>query len=70
MMKTTNVYDVIYTHTEGEPLCIVHSGITYPFGSDILEKRRFLEESYDWLRRALMREPRGQIGRASCRERV
>ena len=59
MMKTTNVYDVIYTHTEGEPLCIVHSGITYPFGSDILAKRRFLEESYDWLRRALMREPRG-----------
>ena len=59
MMNKANFYDVIYTHTEGEPTCIVHSGITYPFGSDILEKRRFLEQEYDWLRMALTREPRG-----------
>lgn len=59
MMNKADFVDVIYTHTEGEPTCIVHSGITYPFGSDILEKRRFLERNYDWLRRALMREPRG-----------
>lgn len=58
-MNKANFVDVIYTHTEGEPTCIVHSGITYPYGSDILEKRRFLERDYDWLRRALMREPRG-----------
>jgi proline racemase len=58
MLKTRSV-DVIYTHTEGEPTCIVHGGITYPFGGDILDKRRFLETRYDWLRRALMREPRG-----------
>lgn len=59
MMNKANFYDVIYTHTEGEPTCIVHSGITYPFGSDILEKRQFLEQEYDWLRVALAREPRG-----------
>jgi proline racemase len=59
MMSKANFIDAIYTHTEGEPTCIVHGGITYPFGSDILEKRRFLERDYDWLRRALMREPRG-----------
>lgn len=58
-MKTQNVFDVIYTHTEGEPLCIIHSGIPYPFGSSILEKRKFLEANYDWVRLALMREPRG-----------
>ena len=58
MLKTRFV-DVIYTHTEGEPTCIVHAGITYPVGSDILAKRRFLETRYDWLRRALMQEPRG-----------
>ena len=58
-MRQQNVFDVIYTHTEGEPLCIIHSGIPYPAGSSILEKRRFLEENYDWLRCALMREPRG-----------
>lgn len=58
-MRKQDAFDVIYTHTEGEPLCIVHSGIPYPPGSTILEKRAFLETHYDWLRKALMREPRG-----------
>lgn len=58
-MQKQDVFDVIYTHTEGEPLCIVHSGILYPTGSSIIEKRAFLTENYDWLRKSLMREPRG-----------
>jgi proline racemase len=58
-MRKQDVFDVIYTHTEGEPLCIIHSGIPYPAGTDILQKRAFLEANYDWLRKALMREPRG-----------
>jgi proline racemase len=58
-MRQQDVFDVVYTHTEGEPLCIIHSGIPYPPASTILEKRRFLEANYDWLRCALMREPRG-----------
>ncbi|AZB57431.1 proline racemase [Cereibacter sphaeroides] len=58
-MRVQDVYNVIYTHTEGEPLCIIYSGVPYPAGSTILEKRAFLEENYDWLRKALMREPRG-----------
>ena len=58
-MRMQDVFDVVYTHTEGEPLGIISSGIPYPPGSSILEKRRFLEENYDWLRLALMREPRG-----------
>lgn len=58
-MQKQDAFDVIYTHTEGEPLCIIHSGIPYPPGSSILEKRAFLENQYDWLRLALMREPRG-----------
>ena len=40
--------------------CASSSGIPYPAGSTILEKRAFLEQRYDWLRKALMREPRGQ----------
>lgn len=58
-MQTRDVFDVIYTHTEGEPLCIIHSGIPYPVQSTVLEKRQFLTQNYDWLRKALMREPRG-----------
>lgn len=58
-MRHATSIDVIYTHTEGEPTCIVHSGINYPPGSDIFEKRRFLKNHYDHLRTGLMREPRG-----------
>ncbi len=58
-MRKNQFIDVIYTHTEGEPTCIIHSGIPYPFGSDILEKRTFLKENLDYVRTALMREPRG-----------
>ena len=58
-MRTLPHVDVIYTHTEGEPTCIVHSGVRYPHGLDILGKRRHLEQHYDWLRKALMQEPRG-----------
>ena len=58
-MRIETSHDVIYTHTEGEPLCIVHSGINYPGGSSLLEKWQYLKDEYDWLRLALMREPRG-----------
>ncbi|MEZ5819120.1 MAG: proline racemase family protein [Hyphomicrobiaceae bacterium] len=58
-MRQTQFFDVIYTHTEGEPTCIIHSGIPYPAGLDILAKRRFLQENYDYVRTSLMREPRG-----------
>ncbi|MFC3337474.1 proline racemase family protein [Paracandidimonas soli] len=58
-MQKQDVFDVIYTHTEGEPLCIIHSGVPYPVNSTVVEKRAFLVEHYDWLRKALMREPRG-----------
>ncbi|MCP1673590.1 proline racemase [Natronocella acetinitrilica] len=58
-MRKNHFIDVIYTHTEGEPTCIIHSGIPYPFGTDILEKRAFLQENLDFVRTGLMREPRG-----------
>lgn len=58
-MRRRQVYDTIYTHTAGGILCIVHAGIVYPGGLDIVGKRRFLEREYDWLRRALVFEPRG-----------
>lgn len=51
--------NVVYTHTLGEPTCIVTGGVLYPGGLSVLEKRRYLEKNYDWLRKALMQEPRG-----------
>ena len=35
-MKLMPHIDVIYTHTEGEPTCIIHSGVRYPAGTDIV----------------------------------
>lgn len=58
-MRMNHFLDVIYTHTEGAPTCIIHSGITWPPGSSILEKLRYAEANLDWLRRAIMLEPRG-----------
>ncbi len=66
MMNPALTYDVLYTHTEGEPTAIIHSGITYPVGSSILGKRQYLEENYDWLRRAIMCEPRGHRDMYGC----
>lgn len=59
MMNHSNFLDVIYTHTEGEPTCIIHSGIPYPHGLDILGKRQYLMDNYDHVRTSLMCEPRG-----------
>lgn len=61
MMNTDTLIDVIYTHTEGEPTCIVPGWVPYPFGTNILEKRQFLDSEYGWLRPALTREPRGHM---------
>ncbi|PAU76127.1 proline racemase family protein [Halomonas salipaludis] len=58
-MNNQQFLDVIYTHTEGEPTCIIHGGIPYPLGGDILAKRRYLQEHHDHVRTSLMREPRG-----------
>ncbi|MDA0676140.1 MAG: proline racemase family protein [Proteobacteria bacterium] len=61
-MRRARFVDTIYTHTSGGPLCIVHSGIAYEPGSDIVAKRAYLMENFDWLRTSLMCEPRGYTG--------
>lgn len=55
-LKTVHTVDA---HTGGEPLRIVMSGLPPVPGSDILEKRRWLRDNYDDLRKFLMNEPRG-----------
>ncbi len=49
----------IDTHTGGEPLRIVTSGLPPLPGRTVLEKRRHFMEHHDDLRRGLLREPRG-----------
>jgi proline racemase len=49
----------IDTHTGGEPLRIVTSGLPEIKGRTVIEKRRYFMENFDPLRRGLLREPRG-----------
>lgn len=58
-MKAKNIFYVVDTHTEGEPTRIVISGIPKLKGANVSEKRMFMRSRLDWLRTALLMEPRG-----------
>ena len=46
-------------HTGGEPVRIAVDGYPQILGETILDKRRYVKEKYDHLRKMLMLEPRG-----------
>ena len=56
----------IDTHTAGEPLRIILSGYPNLKGESVLEKRKNAKEDYDFLRTALMWEPRGHSDMYGC----
>ena len=53
-------------HAAGEPLRIIIDGLPALEGATILERRRFMREHYDHVRRALMWEPRGHYNMYGC----
>ena len=56
----------IDAHTEGEPLRVIIGGFPALTGKTILERRRFAKENFDYLRTALMWEPRGHADMYGC----
>ncbi len=58
-MNFSRTYTTVDTHTAGEPLRIVTAGIPRIPGHTVLEKRRWVNENLDDVRKALMWEPRG-----------
>ena len=50
---------VVDCHTGGEPLRVFCGGLPEIKGENILEKRRYFKDNYDWIRTATMWEPRG-----------
>lgn len=58
-MKTQRTIFTVESHTMGEPLRLVVGGIPNLKGNTIPEKRDYFIEHYDYLRTALMLEPRG-----------
>ncbi len=58
-MTFSRTYTTVDAHTAGEPLRIVTAGIPRIPGRTILDKRRWVKENLDDVRKALMWEPRG-----------
>mgnify|MGYP001552131969 CR=1 FL=1 len=53
--------DVLDYHTAGEPFRIVTGGLPQVPGATVLEKRRFVRDAWDPVRKVLMWEPRGHF---------
>src|SRR2546421_10052921 len=60
------VVTTIDAHAAGEPLRIITGGLPELPGSTILERRGFMRQHFDHIRRALMWEPRGHRDMYGC----
>jgi proline racemase len=49
-------------HAGGEPGRVIIGGVLDVPGGSMFEKRLYLEQKMDWLRRRMLREPRGYPG--------
>lgn len=58
--------NTIDMHTGGEPLRVILDGFPELKGNNILEYRRYIKDNYDYLRKALMFEPRGHADMYGC----
>ena len=58
-LKCSVVIKTTEMHTGGEPVRIAVSGYPDITGDTILDKRRYVKENLDHLRKLLMQEPRG-----------
>jgi len=66
MITFKHYISCIDAHTGGEPLRIIISGFPPIPGKTILEKRKYVNDHYDGLRKMLMLEPRGHSGMYGC----
>lgn len=58
-MRYSHSITAVDSHTAAEPTRVVTGGIPPVPGSTLPEKKKYLEDNMDWLRTALMKEPRG-----------
>jgi proline racemase len=58
-IKGATVITTLDTHAAGEPLRIITGGLPELQGATILERRRYMQDHLDHIRRALIWEPRG-----------
>lgn len=65
-MEFSATYTTVDAHAAGEPLRIVTGGVPRIPGATILEKRAWLKQNLDHVRKALMFEPRGHADMYGC----
>lgn len=58
-MRFKRTFNTIDSHTAGEPTRTIVGGIPYVPGKNMEEKMMHMKENNDWIRKALMYEPRG-----------
>jgi len=66
MMEFTHAFRTIETHTGGNPTRTVISGVPRIPGDTMLAKLAYFREHCDWIRQALMYEPRGHDVMSGC----
>src|SRR5438132_11137530 len=60
-MRARRTLTVVGCHAGGEIGNVVVGGVLPPRGATVFEQRQTLEREGDWLRRLLLREPRGSV---------
>jgi len=65
-VERATVITTIDAHAAGEPLRIVTGGLPPLPGDTILERRRYMQKHLDYIRKALMWEPRGHRDMYGC----
>ncbi len=58
-MNPKKMITAVDTHCEAEPCRVITGGVVHVPGTTMLEKKIWLEKEGDWLRRFMLREPRG-----------
>jgi len=65
-MQVSNVFRTIESHTGGNPTRTILSGIPILPGLTMMDKAEYFRLHYDWIRTALMFEPRGHGVMSGC----
>jgi proline racemase len=65
-MRASHVFRTVETHTGGNPTRTIVHGVPRLAGDTMMAKLADFRERFDWIRGALMFEPRGHDGMAGC----
>jgi len=65
-IEGTIIISTLDAHAAGEPLRIITGGLPELQGTTMLERRRYMLEHYDHIRRAVVWEPRGHFNMYGC----